>query len=382
MALPDWLEEELDNCPCAGGGIHTWLFNMARNLHWHYPDKEKLADLLAKKSRGCGREVPRREIEAAINDSEQLAWRPGGSTQCPKEGEDDQPRLNRPLRRDYYQESDACGLGLHRIELDLPRLEQIVLNGKRVADLPRLSPFSMVEGKRMTRLVLAGLFGPQSEYALLCCGQSQSDFETHAFRDWVKDQKDLLSTMSFIVPNPMRDLWGITKDGRMSAHTLDNTGRRRFLVVEMDFGLVERDGKTPKPSAAFVRKMQAQNISIADISAAVLMHLSEYAPLSLVVSSGGKSLHGWFCCRGAWEPEREEEAKLLNFFRYAISLGADWRMWLRSQFARMPDGTRDNGKRQEILYFDPRPVYEFHCQAGLSPGQELRNLVSYCKQQE
>jgi hypothetical protein len=37
--------------------------------------------------------------------------------------------------------------------------------------------------------------------------------------------------------------------------------------------------------------------------------------------------------------------------RYAVSLGADKQLWTRSQFARMPDGTRDNGNRQVVYFF-------------------------------
>ena len=39
--------------------------------------------------------------------------------------------------------------------------------------------------------------------------------------------------------------------------------------------------------------------------------------------------------------------------RYAVSLGADRATWTRSQFVRMPDGTRDNGKRQTVYFFNP-----------------------------
>jgi hypothetical protein len=38
---------------------------------------------------------------------------------------------------------------------------------------------------------------------------------------------------------------------------------------------------------------------------------------------------------------------------YAVRLGADPHTWLRSQFVRMPEGTRENGKRQTVNYFDP-----------------------------
>jgi len=67
----------------------------------------------------------------------------------------------------------------------------------------------------------------------------------------------------------------------------------------------------------------------------------------MAVHSGGKSIHGWFCCGG------RDEANLLRFMRYAVSLGADPATWIKSQFVRLPDGHRDNGKRQAVLFFNP-----------------------------
>ena len=115
---------------------------------------------------------------------------------------------------------------------------------------------------------------------------------------------------------------GHTQDGRESEHTLENTGARRFLVIEQDTGTV-------------------------DEQAAILAHLAERAPLALAVHSGSKSLHGWFHCQG----QREE--RLRAFMRYAVTLGADRATWVRSQFVRMPDGTRDNGSRQVVYFFNP-----------------------------
>ncbi len=42
--------------------------------------------------------------------------------------------------------------------------------------------------------------------------------------------------------------------------------------------------------------------------------------------------------------------------RYAASLGADRATWTRSQFVRMPDGLRANGKRQTLYFFNPEVV--------------------------
>jgi hypothetical protein len=79
----------------------------------------------------------------------------------------------------------------------------------------------------------------------------------------------------------------------------------------------------------------------------VLQHLAERAPLALAVHSASKSVHAWFYCVG------QSEEKLHRFMQYAVSLGADSAMWIRSQFTRMPDGTRGNGERQAVFFFNP-----------------------------
>jgi hypothetical protein len=156
---------------------------------------------------------------------------------------------------------------------------------------------------------------------LLCCGKSNANFDTCPR----ESRRGQLSSLALVVPSPMSATTGTTKDGRTSKHTLDNTGPRRFLIVEFDTGT-------------------------ADEHAALLLHLAGYAPLVLAVHSGGKSLHGWFYCAG------QPEDKLLRFMRYAVSLGGDPATWGRSQFVRMPDGTRDNGNRQTVFYYNPQPL--------------------------
>ena len=127
------------------------------------------------------------------------------------------------------------------------------------------------------------------------------------------------------MPSPMSAVTGTTKDGRESKHSLDNTGARQFLICEFDTGTT-------------------------DEHAALLLHLGEYVPLVCVVHSGGKSLHGWFLVEG------QPNDKVLKFFRYAVGLGADPRLWTRSQFVRMPDGTRDNGNRQTTFFLSFKPI--------------------------
>ena len=127
-----------------------------------------------------------------------------------------------------------------------------------------------------------------------------------------------MAQLQLIVPSPMTSRTGLTKDGRESKHTLSNTGPRRFLICEFDTGTTDQH-------------------------AALLIHLAGYAPMVCAVHSGGKSLHGWFFVEG------EPEDRILKFFRYAVSLGADPATWPCSQFVRMPDGRRDNQTADRFL---------------------------------
>jgi hypothetical protein len=195
--------------------------------------------------------------------------------------------------------------------------EAVIKNGGwGLVDLWENSPVRFEDNQSHTEELIDRLFPGNP---LLCCGQSKYDFATRSREEW----RGELSTMQLIVPSPMTGRIGHTKDGKESEHTLESTGTRRFLVVEQDNGTI--DGQ-----------------------AAVLLHLAEKrAPLVIAVHSGVKSVHGWFYCVG------QPEEKLHTFMRHAVSLGADDATWTRSQFVRMPDGTRDNGKRQTAYFFNP-----------------------------
>ena len=80
--------------------------------------------------------------------------------------------------------------------------------------------------------------------------------------------RDELAKRALIVPSPMSALTGRTKEGKESAHCLENTGPRRFLVVEQDPRLPADATEDEKQQAA-------------DEQAAVLMHLAERVPLAL-----------------------------------------------------------------------------------------------------
>ena len=290
--LPKFIEDLLAAPPRAGEGVHNWLFRVARQLHAHLPAPEIIA-LLESRVQGCGRHVSRKEITDAVQNALPCAWQPDGNVAAV------QPTKKWPS---VNQEQRAA----------------ILRDNGGLADLWELSKPRFDDNAQHTEEIIDALFPGNP---LLCASKSMSDFDTKPREDW----RGELSKLQLIVPSPMSVVEGVTKDGKPSKHTLSNTGERRFLICEFDTG-------TP------------------DEHAAILIHLAGYAPLVCAVHSGGKSLHGWFLVAG------QPEAKVQKFFRFAVSLGADAATWTRSQFVRMPDGTRDNGKRQTVFFLNFKPL--------------------------
>ena len=290
--LPPFIDEMLAAPPRAGEGVHNYLFRVARQLHAHLPAVEIVA-LLESRVQGCGRHVSRKEIEDAVKNALACAWQPSGNA-APVQSAAKWPGVNLEQRAAILR--DNGGLADLWAE-SKPRIEDNVQHTEEIID--RLFPGN----------------------PLLCCGKSNSDFDTKPREDW----RGKMSALALLVPSPMSAITGQTKDGKESKHTLANTGARRFLICEFDTGK-------------------------ADEHAALLLHLGTFAPLICAVHSGGKSLHGWFFVHG------QPEEKVLRFFRYAVSLGADDQLWCKSQFCRIPDGTRDNGQRQTVFFLNFKPM--------------------------
>ena len=220
---------------------------------------------------------------------------------------------------------------------DFELIDAVAQAGNGLVDLWEASPVRLDSNKPKTEQIIDVLFPGNP---LLCCGWRRHRFETRARTHWYK-----LHDLQFILPNPMAARRGLTQKHRLSYHALSNTGLRRFLIVEFDF-----DSSNSAEEARLLEKLATVARDVRDLCAALLLHLAEKAPLTLAVYSGGKSLHGWFYCAGV------PEEKVWRFFRYAVSLGADRANWTRSQFARMPDGLRENGRRQTVYFFNPEIV--------------------------
>jgi hypothetical protein len=284
------ISEVLASCPHTGGRVHHWLFVTALKFHRDFPNKSQLARLLTDASANCGREVPEREIDDAIDNSQPIA----------------EETVSNRTRREPWPERNK------------ENIQALVKNGPTLNQLEASSPVKWDDGMPHTEEIIDFLF---SGNPLLCGGLKKEAALTRSREAW----RGFMINQQFIVPNPMNSTWGINKSGEKGMRTLSNTGPRRFLVVEFDQGEF-------------------------DEHAALLAHLGKFAPLVLVVHSGNKSLHGWFFVCG------EPEEKVKRFFRYAVSLGADRATWTRCQFVRMPDGKRENGNRQRVVYFSAKPM--------------------------
>ena len=282
--LPHRLQAKLRNCPKAGSGVHRWIFNSALQLT-KYTDQNTAFEFIRSSSDGCERFVPDLEIWDAI------------STASLSKRKQTTKKPNWPSKNEEQREA-------------------ITGNGAGLAELWESSPIRFDDDVSHTEEVIDLLF---PDNPLLCTGSSPYEFGTKAREEW----RGKLASMQLIVPSPMTERVGLTKSGKKSAHSLDNTGPRKFLVIEFDEGTF-------------------------DEHAAILIHLAKQAPLVMALMSGNKSLHGWFYV------ERSPEKLQLSFMRYAVSLGADPQLWVRSQFARIPDGFRvDKEKLQSVIYLNP-----------------------------
>lgn len=282
--LPRFIQDQLAAPPPRSTGLHRWLFCMALKLH-AYRTEEEINQLLA--------DVPGvrdGEIADAVRNSKARARRPGALGQNKLASR--WPAVHTALRAQVLK----CGRGL--------------------GGLMEASPVNLTAGGLDPEVLIDQLFPGNP---LLCCGASATRFDTKPRELW----RGQMTKMQFIVPSPMSKPRGTTKEGKLSARCLDNTGPRRFLVVEFDQGSK-------------------------DEHATILLHLSAcHGQLAMVVYSGGKSLHGWFPCAG------RSDGELRGFFAYAVALGADPATFSRCQQVRMPGGLRDTGAQQSVHYFNP-----------------------------
>jgi|TARA_B100000959_G_scaffold145571_1_gene152871 hypothetical protein len=258
------------------------------------------------------------------------AWEARRQGASPEEAADALLAFEPELRRPYndgevqdavdkvYESKAPAGRKAKWPVLNEQRRAEIVVEGKGLEDLKGSSPVPLGADRPSAREIIEILF-PDGGDTLLCFGKSNRKVATHPWSLW---RGKLDERWRLMVPSPMKSKTGNTKDGKESARCLDNTGPRRFLVVEFDEGTF-------------------------DEQASILAHLSNFGRLAMVVFSGSKSLHGWFHVQG----QSEDLSK--RFMDYAVSLGADPATWTLCQLVRTPCARRDKDNVQEVYFLSP-----------------------------
>ena len=313
---PAWLKQLVTEPNCASG-THLELRRIAYWLtRYHPPGKQPgvAFQWLKAAAQRCDRIPPDAELKRL------LGW-----AGCAQGGE-------------------SSGYTGRPAAVDTDRLYEIVVAGLTRDELRESSPERCFDTRRRNT---ARILDAWAAYAgdpdpWVCFGAADC-FNTRRLlemRGWGHSH-------SQVVPSPMITQYGRTTEGRLSEHSLEGTGPRMCLVVEFDFVAVNAQ-RRPTAWATLIKACADRGRSILDMNAALIARLSKTAPLWMVVFSGGKSLQAWIPCKGAREQPVAEW-----FHGEACALGACPSTWGRSQFVRMPDGSRDDGRRQTVEYLDP-----------------------------
>jgi hypothetical protein len=335
-----WEASVILSCPPPGSGVHSWTYNLLRVLARRYSSDQ---DLFAAARSICDahgtRVVPDREIlDQIANARRGVCSRNERARSCVHVG-----------RPNVWP------------SVDVGSIDKIVRGGATLETLRSLSPVKLDTRPLSAADAIDVLFPGDP---LLCCGHSCKTATTRRKSAWRN-----IGQFQFLVPSPMTNMSGLNMQGRRSARCLDNTGPRRFLVVEFDFkpDVADCEASIAKCTATgtsvsaqhlndldkarLVAGLIADGVTVLDMCAALIVDLSKFVKPALVVHSGGKSLHSWYYCEGA------EETRLRLFMEHTVSLGSDPATWTRCQLVRMPGGQRDSGPAQNvpqrIQYFDP-----------------------------
>jgi hypothetical protein len=321
----------IQSCPPAGGGVHNWTFDILKVLARHYACDSKLFQ--------AARSIFDRYATRPVDDGE-IQRQMGNARRVQSWGRISSPTCGQTARIPRWPSANIV------------LIEQVVRAGLSLSQLAANSPVPVTRFDTDNGELLNALFPGNP---LLCCSKFFDSHETRTLSSWGS-----LSAFQFIVPSPMSRVWGKTKNDKPSQRCHDNTGPRRFLVIEFDFKIISENdvchtNGTTKVASSFemsrmVARLNEDGFTVHDMCAALIGHIAGYIPPVMVVNSGGKSLHAWFYCADV------EESTVRHFMRFAVYLGADSHTWSRCQFVRMPGGIRDNGTHQTIVYFNPEKL--------------------------
>ena len=179
--------------------------------------------------------------------------------------------------------------------------------------------------------LLKGLFNPKD---IICIQKTAMEQGTlcrmEKLEAFLAENNTLLSDYKYLNPAIFKTVRGVEKlrkgEKYLSTRCNENVKRRDYMVLECD----------------------AEDIGKAERFNDFAIQMSQFAPLVMAIDSGGKSIHYWFDATDA------NKTVVDQFFIQACLHGADKRLNVRSQIARMPNVGPSDDKRgpQTLLYKD------------------------------
>jgi hypothetical protein len=285
---------DLGPCPEEKQGVHAWLHTRICQLIVIWAGDEKAIRAQIKKETKHVRRDLSREISESLRNGTKFLVKQWSIESHYNSNEEKPKYKTKP-----------------KIEFDSKVWHKLMAEGQMFEKFPKseVGPLEALER----------LYGD----GLVCIGEEKWIFKTGKLSGHVwKRREGWLRRYQFIVPNSMCRKYGLTKEGKTSEKSLDNTGERRFLVIEFDQGSLEEQSR-------------------------LIWGLFRHHKLVMVVFSGNKSLHSW------WDVKGMPEERVMAFFDLAVSIGADPLMRDKSQFTRIPGGiNRRTGKDQTLEFFD------------------------------
>ena len=277
--------------PPPENGVHSWTLSTAR------------------KCRNLG--VSRDSAESLIKAFEP-ALRSGRNFQF----NEVENAVNKAFSSELKDEASKVSDSISRMQWDPVLTSEIhTLFGKGPEDWRSISLPNPAE--LTPKEVLEITLKPSPE-TLICVGYKNGDYGFKRITKEFQEYKNL-ERYAYVIPAFMTARSGKTQSGKTSAGAKSNTGDRIYNVVDLD---------DPPPEE----------------HSSILWKLAEFRKPDLVLRTGGKGLHGWFPVSG------EDD----HFWHAAVLLGADVRICKnKSQLVRLPNGTRDHGERQEVLFINP-----------------------------
>ena len=225
---------------------------------------------------------------------------------------------------------------------DYARIAQATEHGRGLDDLTARSPVRLDPCHKAYHYLKA-LFAPTDESFI--CTADGGPQTANTFPWWLFTET---ARPALVVPSLMNAIRGKKEGGGVSKRCASMISTRQYLVLETDFKSDTHDAPTA------IGKLMRDNPYLPtpkELSAGIAHHwLDQGWPVALILFSGNKSVHAWVA---TWQNDDEGEEEAARMFAYATARGADASHWTRCQLIRCPEGRRENGEEQPVLYCNP-----------------------------